>query len=521
MLVPVPSSNVASTRCGSSGPYVPKTRSSATVPEIFIPVVRDISRRTPFRLAFEAVTVSRPPSNCTEVRLAAAATGAAGVGVPVCANAKSVAANERRRVSSTGRTVEALSIVLMVDSDAVNLLSETFRARRKVALRGSVFAVVYWWVVEVRKMMSLLREGKSGQRGRGMGLRSLHEVGSMASRRLRQRGSPVACGAIGLALALFLAAGPLAWSETCTTQSAMQPADRDALSTAAREIIAKMQANDASALQSQTVAEFASNFSGIRQGVQELAPHLHGDTLALDEIFLLDATGLAAGGDAQFFCTLNRSQAEVNFSIAGLGSGVYGFAIVQATGSSPWRISLLLRRDAGRWLLAGFFPGPTTAAGHDGLWYWREARRLAAAKQMWSSWLLYGEARSLLLPADFVQTSHLERLDDERKAAAPPVLSAGISPTTPLVVKASDGKEYRFTGLSTEEFLGRDKIDALVHVQGTPGDAAALSQQSDGAAHALLAAYPELRATLGGVIVSLEVAGTTPLITERPMAELR
>lgn len=330
----------------------------------------------------------------------------------------------------------------------------------------------------------------------------------------------VAARRLAAVMALALAFARPAWSETCTTQSAMQPSDRDALSTVAREIATKMQANDVSALQAQTVGEFASNFGGIRQAVQDLTPHLHADTLAVEEVFLLDATGFAGGSDAQFFCTLNHSQAEVTFSIAGLGNGVYGFTIVQATGGSPWRISMLLRRDAGRWLLAGFFPGPTTAAGHDGLWYWREARRLAAAKQMWSAWLLYGEARSLLLPAVFVQTTHLERLDDERKAAAPPALSAGISPSTPLVVKAPDGKEYRFTSLSTEEFLGRGKIDALAHVEGTAGDATLLREQSDGAARALLAAYPELRATIGGVIVALELPGAPPLVTERPVSDL-
>ena len=344
----------------------------------------------------------------------------------------------------------------------------------------------------------------------------------MAGMRRVQLFSPCHAAAGRLAaLVLSLALVQGGRAETCTTQSAMQPADRDALSTAAREIATKMQANDTTALQTQTVAEFAANFAGIRQAVQDLAPHLHGDTLAVEEIYLLDATGLAAGTDAQFFCTLNRTQAEVDLSIAGLSSGMYGFAIVQATGSAPWRISMLLKRDAGRWLLAGFFPGATTAAGHDGLWYWREARRLAAAKQIWSAWLFFGEARALLLPAPFVQTTHLERLEDERKAAAPPALSSGISPAMPLVVRAPDGTEYRFTGLSTEAFVGREKIDALVHVDGSAGDAVALRQQSDGAARALVAAYPELRSTLGGVIVALSLPGASPLVTERPTSDLR
>ena len=313
--------------------------------------------------------------------------------------------------------------------------------------------------------------------------------------------------------------GVAAHSETCTTQSQMQPADRDALSQAAHDLAAKIQAGDAAGLQAGTVPEFAKDFGAMRSAAMDLAPHLKGDTLAVDQVYLLDANGMAAGGDAQFFCTLNRSQAEVDFSIGGLSAGVYGFAVVYGTGDSPWRVSLLLRRDGGRWLLAGFFQGPTQAAGHDGLWYWREARRMAAAKQPWSAWFYYTEAQSLLRPAAFVQSSHLERLQDEQKAAAPPVLSSGISQTTPLVVKGPDAKEYRFTGLGVEAFPGREKPDAVVHLESTSQEPADLRAEGDGAAHAIVSAYPELRGAFGGVLVSLEGSGRPPLITEHPMTE--
>ena len=318
------------------------------------------------------------------------------------------------------------------------------------------------------------------------------------------------CGAM-LAVSVGLRA------ETCTTQSQMQPADRDSLATAAREIAGKIQAGDMSGLQSLTVPEFASNFDSMRTTAQETATHLKMDALALQEIFLLDAAGLAAGSDAQFFCTLNHSQSEVDFSIRGLSSGMYGFAVVNAAGVSPWRVSLLLRRDAGRWLLAGFFPAATTAAGHDGLWFWREARRLATAKQPWNAWLYYGEAQTLLQPAGFVQTTHLERLQDEQKAAAPPQLSSGIGPSTPLVVKGVDGREYRFVGLAVSGATARDKVDVFVHVEGVAADPAGLRAQSDGSAKALVAAYPELRSAFGGVLVSLEISGQNPLITETPI----
>ena len=282
-----------------------------------------------------------------------------------------------------------------------------------------------------------------------------------------------------------------------------------------------MQSGDTAGLQAETIPELTKDFSGIRGAVLDLGPHLKGDTLVVDQVYLLDATTLAAGSDAQFFCTLNKSQAEVDLSIAGLAPGTYGFAVVYAQGASPWRVSVLLRRDAGRWLLAGFFPGPTQAAGHDGVWYWREARRLNAAKQPWTAWLYYTEAQALLRPAGFVQSTHLERLQDEQKAAAPPALSSGVSATTPLVIKGPDAKEYRITGLGVEAFAGRSKTDAVVHVDEVATDPEELRARGDGTARALVAAYPEVKSSFDGVLVSLEAPGRPALVTEHRMADIK
>ena len=332
--------------------------------------------------------------------------------------------------------------------------------------------------------------------------------------------------AAGVAMpGLIVAGGPLlvqtAEAETCMTQSAMQPTDRVALAQAARELAGRMQAGDAAGLQTETIPELTKDFSGIRGAVAELAPHLKGDALQVDQVYLLDATTLTAGSDAQFFCTLNHSQAEVDLSIAGLTAGTYGFAVVYGTGASPWRVSLLMRREAGKWLLAGFFPGPTQAAGHDGVWYWREARRLNAAKQPWTAWLYYTEAQALLRPAGFVQSTHLERLQDEQKAAAPPALSGGVSEMTPLVIKGQDGKEYRITGLSLDALAGRNRADVVVRLNEPSTDPAELRARSTGMAQALVSAYPELKSSFDGVLVSLEAAGRPPLVTEHRMSEMK
>lgn len=322
--------------------------------------------------------------------------------------------------------------------------------------------------------------------------------------------------------------GAPAIAESCTTQSQMREQDRDSVASAARDIAAKVQQNDAAGLKAETIAEFASNFSAMQNLVAQTAPKLTGGGLTVDQVYLLDATQLKAGqggADAQFFCNLNKSANEAEFLIPGLTAGVYGFAIVQVAATpTPWILPMLLRREQGRWLLAGIYPKPTKAAGHDGLWYWREARRLAAEKQRWNAWLYYTQAEMLLNPANFIQSTHLQKLRDEQRAAAPPALSGGIGTDVPLVVKGRDGKDYQFTMLGTDDTIAGDKVDVSAHLRVDQiGDTALARRRNEDAMRALVAAYPELRSSFHGIWIVAEPAGTStqaPFATEQAMADL-
>jgi hypothetical protein len=330
----------------------------------------------------------------------------------------------------------------------------------------------------------------------------------------------------GLNLLGFAVSGAWATAETCTTQSQMKDADRDSLAAAARDIAAKVQANNAPGLRSETVAEFANNFAPLQSLVADTAPKLSGGELAVDQVYLLDATQIKAGqgaAEAQFFCSLNRSANDVEFLIPGLSPGVYGFAVVRSSLPATWVLPMLLKRDLGKWLLAGIYPHATEAAGHDGLWYWREARRLNSENQHWNAWLYYGEAEFLLKPANFLQSSHLEKLRDEQKTAAPPALSAGIGTDVPLVVKAKDGQEYQFTSLTTEDSLAKDRIDVSAHLRVDQiGDVATARKRNEDAMRALVSAYPELRGSFHGVWIVAETAGQSqaPFATEEPMSAI-
>jgi hypothetical protein len=331
---------------------------------------------------------------------------------------------------------------------------------------------------------------------------------------------------IGL-LAVGLLVVGVARAEVCTTQSQMTATDRDALATAGRGLAAKVQANDVSGLRAATVSEYAKDFGGIGEVVGTTAARVKGGTLKVEQVYLLDGTELKRGTDgaapdAQFFCTLNKSVAEADFLIPGLAPGRYGFVIVDVPdGSSPWRLSFLLRQDQGQWAMAGFYPKPLMAAGHDGLWYWTQARTMTAQKERWNAWLYYQQAESLLRPANFIQSTHLEKLKTEETTAAPPALSEGVSAESPLVVKGPDGVEYRFTALGVDDSLAKEKIDITAHLKVDQiGDPAAARKRNTDAMVALLAAYPEMRKSFHGVWIFAEVPGQNPFVTEQAMSEI-
>jgi hypothetical protein len=319
----------------------------------------------------------------------------------------------------------------------------------------------------------------------------------------------------------------MARAESCTTQSAMTETDRNALAAAVRGLAEKVQNNDAAGLQAITIPQYANNFSAIQNAVASASASVKGAALVVEQIYLLDATDLKAGpdgkpGNAQFLCTLNHSIAEADFSIPALPAGKYAFGIVEARGiPAPYRLSFLMQQEQGAWHMAGFYPRAMTAAGHDGLWYWTEARKMAKNKEPWSSWLYYQQAEALLNPTAMIQSTHLDKLRNEQTAVTPPALSNGIGESTPLVVRGADGTEYHFVGLGVDYSLAKEKIDVIARLKVDQlGDAATAKKRNTDAMSALVGAYPELRKNFHGVWMVAQAPGQNPYAIELAMNEI-
>ena len=326
-----------------------------------------------------------------------------------------------------------------------------------------------------------------------------------------------AAGVLAASSMLWLALP--AWAASCKTQAAMTDAERMPVVEAARQIGQDVESGRTAELQAATVPEVAAHFDAIANAASALTPLLTGATITVDAVYRLDAGDAKAGEDQiQFFCDSADNATHVTLSIQHLPPGQFALALVHATGvAKPQQIALLLQQPQpnGRWLLAGFFPKPLTVAGHDGLWYWKQARSYTEKKQPWNAWLSYTTATYLLQPAGFFSSTNLERLVEEQQAARP----KDVPGAEPLSVTA-DGAIYRVTSLRTDDALGG--LDVVVHYASTgTTDPVTARTQTIAVMRGLLALHPELREAFHGLWVFADPAGGGRAFSlEQPMTAL-
>ena len=317
-----------------------------------------------------------------------------------------------------------------------------------------------------------------------------------------------------LALSCTCAPLPRAKAASCTTQSQMTPIQRVTLSNAARDTLLQMQSGNILALRANTIPSVAADFGGIAASVNDLKPLLQGATLTVDEVYILDASGLASAGQVEFFC----GSPVVTLNFNALPPGVYGMAILHATGvQQPQQVSLMLSKEGeSKWMLAGFFRKPMVEAGHDGLWYWVSARKYAQTKMDWDAWIYYQQAINLLDPVDFLSSSNLGKLRQEADQVHP----AGFPGAKPLTLSAN-GAVFTVTGIDTSTAFGG--LDLDVHYSPDAAEAAQLHdppaarKQVTDVMTALLAQHPELHGAFHGIWVHADQGGSSLFALELPM----
>ncbi|MHB8302004.1 MAG: hypothetical protein ACYDC6_04065 [Acidobacteriaceae bacterium] len=321
----------------------------------------------------------------------------------------------------------------------------------------------------------------------------------------------------GLVFLLTLAAVllPDAHAASCVTESQMVAAQRDAVSSTARTVVAEVQTGNVQALRANTIPAVAADFGGIAASADSLKPLVQHATITVNNLYALDASSEPAGATGtDFYC--GTPIVVLNFT--NLPPGKYALAILHATGvPQPQQISLILSETSeNHWMLAGFFSNPMVEAGHDGLWYWVRAREYAQRKMNWDAWFYYQLAASLLAPVQFLSSPNLQKLQQEADHVRPDNLP-GTKPT----VLSSNGSAFNMTALDPTAALGG--LDLELHYspdaaqQAQLHDPVAARKQVVDAMTALLALHPELRAAFRGIWVRADEGNASVFSLDLPM----
>lgn len=321
-----------------------------------------------------------------------------------------------------------------------------------------------------------------------------------------------------LAGLLPLALGAAAHAVSCTTESQMTAAQRTALQQATLALARNVQAGNLTAIQAQTISGVAAKFSGIAASVQAIQPFIEHATLTADALYLLDATDLTSIQEAQFFCGVAGSPLIVTLTIPNLPPGKYALVIVHASGvEHPQQISMILSSaEGGAWKLAGFFTRPMTLGGHDGLWFWREARAYATKKQDWNAWFYYQTAQYLLNPVDLLSSPNLQKLQREAENVQP----GGLPGDQPMQL-SGNAQNFAITSVHTGELAGQ--LDLVVDFKGAPEpDPVAARAEVTAVMRALLQQHPELASAFHGLwVYAYPPGGQPPFALELPMSQIQ
>ena len=151
--------------------------------------------------------------------------------------------------------------------------------------------------------------------------------------------------------------------------------------------------------------------------------------------------------------------------------------------------------------IAGFYVKQTTANGHDGNWYWQQAKDLAAKGQKHNAYFYYSEARELLAPVSFMTTPTLDKLYDETQANTP----SDIPSSDAVTLTGPDGKSYRLT--SAGPLAMKDGFSLVLKQSVTDAsDSTSAFQSNMGLMKAAVARWPEVRDIFTSVVARAQDA---------------
>lgn len=326
------------------------------------------------------------------------------------------------------------------------------------------------------------------------------------------------------AIALLILASAQLHAVSCTTESALQPTDREAMLAAGNSIAGDVTGQNFEQLQAALLPAVIGEWESIRGVAQGAAPLLKGGKISWADGYLLDASDLKSSADTEFFCTNADSAVTMTITLRSLPAGKYALLIGDSEGAPlAGQMALILGTDAtanGKWRLGGLFVREGALDGHDGIWYWRRARELAQKKAVWSAWFSFDTARWLLLPVDFLSSPHLEKLNKEQSLLGPnPADSLPLTVSGPAEAGTTPPKSWRITALRLDTTLHEPDLSLVYESTGLTEPVAARAE-AIAVMSALLKAHPELRENFHGLWAYAEKDGKQSYAIEQAMHDI-
>jgi hypothetical protein len=323
-----------------------------------------------------------------------------------------------------------------------------------------------------------------------------------------------------LAVLVLLAAAAPVRAVSCLTQAAMTPLERNTLAAAGGRLAVAVADQDLTTLKAALLPAIAADWEGISADVQTGASLLKSGQMQLRNLYLLDASTLAAPADAQFFCTSASGALTVTLTLRALPPGRYALVLAEAVGA-PYagQVGLMLAWDGpiNGWRLGGLSVRPGALDGHDGLWWWTHARELVKDGQppidSWPAWYSYETARRLLLPVDFLSSPNLEKLGSEQAAITG-------SPQNAFPLTLTDGPRiWKIDAIHLDLSLLHPELGVVYESTGV-ADPAAIRTEATAVLTAVLKAQPGLRGSFHGLWAYAMKDGKQTPVLELPMAQI-
>lgn len=247
----------------------------------------------------------------------------------------------------------------------------------------------------------------------------------------------------GLALAPAARAG-------CIAGADLDPATRAALERAAQGYFQMAARGDSAGLRQSATAALASDFAPVEAAVRGYqASFAAAQPPQLRAEYLLETEGAAPQERTEFFCGVWATPGFTLFVLNKPAPGRYAIVVLEAkSGQSAYRLSLVMAEQPQGWKLAGFYPRPAQVAGHDGAWFWEQARAYKSRKQYRNAWFYYLTARELLMLVPFMSNQQVEQMSGELTGLPP----QGLPGEKPV------------------DFLAGGKVFKVAQVYVVPGD---------------------------------------------------